>query len=166
MNKMPLPLHLLAKIPGYAMLGQTSYGGYHKIISAWWLNDCPEVFEHAIEWCSLSGMYQRDYAKYKSKIEPLLVQSIDILKKYREDKRKKNEYRMANMQKAIVANNKRIAAIKAAATSTVSIVDKHTPVNPCFVKPDSQPFHEGWNLNKAAPASKAPRQQKAFLTDK
>jgi hypothetical protein len=148
MNKMPLPIHLLAQIPGYSMLGQTSFGGYFKIITAWWLNDCPEVFLSVEEWGSLSGMFKRDYNKYRTKIEPVLLQSLDVLKKYREEKHQKNQPRLQNIRKAQRIQKEMLAARKLADNSKGNIVDKVTPVNPAPAIPSPKPFHEGWNLER------------------
>lgn len=166
MNKMPLPIHLLAEIPGYSMMGQTSFAGYIKIVCAWWSNNCPELFDNNTEWCSLSGMYTRDYVKHRAKIEPMVRQSFDVLKKYREERRAKTEHLRKGIHKARAVKMQNDALRRQQAIKPAAIVDKHTPVNPAPAAPDFKPFHEGWNLNKSAPTAKTPRQQKAFLKDK
>lgn len=148
MNKMPLPIHLLADIPGYALLGQTSFGGYCKIIWAWWLNDCPDVLEHNIEWCSLSGMYQRDYDRHRSKIEPLVLRSLEILKKYRNERRANTANKRAGMLRANATRLQRLKSDKLRDNTKGNIVDKVTPVNPAPAIPTQNPFHEGWNLEQ------------------
>lgn len=149
MNKMPLPLHLLSAIPGYAMLGQTSFGGYFKVITAWWQNDCPDVFENASEFQSLSGMYERDYAKYRPKIEPLLLRSLEILKEYRTKKKAASAHTMLNLAKAHTVMRNKKAERQSAGKTKGNIVDRNTPVNPTPIKPPPQEFHKGWNLEKA-----------------
>jgi hypothetical protein len=148
MNKMPLPTHLLADIPGFAMLGQTSFGGYWKIILTWWHNGCPNVFEHHIEWCSLSGMYQRDYDRHKSKIEPLLMQSIEILKQYRDEQKAKKAYLSESARRMTAKRMENQAKRRKGYESKGNIVDKVTPVNPAPAIPSPKPFHEGWNLER------------------
>jgi hypothetical protein len=167
MNKMPLPIHLLAQIPGYSMLGQTSYGGYCKIIMAWWLNDCPEVFEHKPEWQSLSGMYERDYAKYKSKIEPLLIKSLEILKQYRDEQKAKKAYLSESARRMTAKRMENQAKRRKGYESKGNIVDKVTPVNPAPANPTPKPFHEGWNLErKNSPNINKKTTHKPMLLDK
>lgn len=148
MNKRPLPVHLIANIPGYAMLGQTSFGGYFKIILTWWLNDCPDILEHKSEWQSISGMYERDYAKYKSKIEPLLVKSFELLAKYRQDKIDADQPRLANMKKAIEVKRQKQAERKLVAENKGLVDSKHDITSVGVTNPLQKNYHEGWNLNK------------------
>ena len=148
MNKMPLPVHLLMNIRGFSLLGQTSFGGYFKIVLSWWQNDCPEIFEETIEWCSLSGMYQRDYDRHKNKIEPVLLKSLEVLKEYRNERLAKTANKRAGMIRARAAWAGELKRRKSQTITKGNIVDKHVLVNPTPVKPPSQPFHEGWNLEQ------------------
>lgn len=151
MNKLPLPVHLLTDIRGFSILGQTSFGGYFKIILSWWVNDCPEILADDREWRGLSGMYPRDYERYKYKIEPVLIQSIEILRKYREERRAITSRKREGMKRAQAIhqkNQQRLKQDKYQEESKGNIVDKNTPVNPTFIKPTAQLFHEGWNLER------------------
>lgn len=164
MTKRPLPVHLLVDIPGYSMLGQTSFGGYFKLITVWWLNDCPAILQDKREWSSVSGMRPTDYQAYKSKLEPLIIKSFEILTKYRDTQEAKSERLRVNLRKAIIARDANTAKRKAALNSKGSLVDQHVPINPGAIKPPPQKFHEGWNLNKK-PTPK-PTSCQARLTDK
>lgn len=164
MNKRPLPIHLLVDIKGFALLGQTSFGGYFKIILSWWLNDCPSVLSSPLEWRSISGMHQRDYNLYAPKIEPVLIKSFEILTKYRDEQEVKSERRRVNLRKALVVRDANTKRRMSEAKTKASLVDQHVPVNPGAIKPPPQKFHEGWNLNKK-PAAK-PTSCQAGLIDK
>lgn len=148
MNKMPLPIHLLSAIPGFRMMGQTSFGGYCKIIWTWWENDCPAVLTDIAEFQSLSGMYRQDYERYRPKMEPVLLQSIEILKKYHQERRAITAGRSATMKKAQAIYQNRVRQAKYLEQTKGNIVDKHVNVNPTAINPSPQPFHEGWNLEK------------------
>lgn len=148
------------------MMGQTSFAGYMKVICVWWLNDCPDILESATEFQTISGMQRSDYNRYMGKIEPLLFKSFALLKKYRTEQHAKRDYCRRNILKAQAARSAKAKARATQSNKPAAIVDKHTPVNPAPAAPDFKPFHEGWNLNKSAPAAKTPRQQKAFLKDK
>lgn len=164
---MPLPVHLLAAIPGFRMLGQTSFGGYFKIIVTWWENDCPEILNDVAEFQSLSGMYLHDYNRYRPKIEPVLLKSIEILKEYRSERQGKREHRLINLSKAHAASRAKLLEKKKVDKSKGNLVDKHTLVNPTPIKPSSQPFHDGWNLNTAkSPNIKKQSPNTPMLTDK
>jgi hypothetical protein len=164
MNKHPLPVHLLVNIKGFSLLGQTSFGGYFKIILSWWLNDCPDILSAPSEWRSISGMHQRDYNLYASKIEPVLIQSFEILTKYRDAREVTRAKRGVNLRKAIAVRDANIRRRKTEAITKASLVEQHVDINPGHIKPTPQKFHEGWNLNsKPTPKSTT---QKPLLLDK
>lgn len=148
MNKRPLPVHLIANIPGYAMLGQCSFGGYFKIILSWWLNDCPEVFADSTEWHALSGMRTTDWLKYRNKIEPLLVKSFELLVKYRQDKINADKPRVANIRKALEVKRQKQVEREAVVENKGLVDSKHDITSVGVTNPLQKNYHEGWNLNK------------------
>ncbi len=167
MNKMPLPVHLLASIPGYSMLGRTSFGGYTRIIFAWWLNDCPDVLIEGAEFRSLAGMRKTEWDLYKGKLVPVLLKSIEILNQYRKERQGKREHRLINLRKAHAASRTKLLEKKKVDKSKGNMVDKVTPVNISPVIPSPTAFHEGWNLHKPnAPQIKKQSPTTPMLCDK
>ncbi len=151
MNKIPLPLHLIVSVPGFALLGQTSFGGYFKIIFAWWLNYCPDPFVTPLEYGSLSGMQKNDYNRYKDKIEPVLNKTFVVLSKYYEECYNKRDVKINNAKKATIKRLENIEIRKRQSSGgrlKDERVSSNVPVNPMAIKPPEKSFHDGWNLHK------------------
>lgn len=109
-------------------------------------------------------MFARDYNLYAPKIEPILVKSFEILKKYRDEQEVKTAGKRVSMLRALAFKQEKARLAKSLGKPEAALVDQHVPLNPGSIKPLPQKFHEGWNLNKR-PTPK-PTSHKASLLDK
>lgn len=168
MNTEPLPIHLLMELPGFSLLGQTAFGAYFKIIFNWWINDCPPVLVQHTDFRSLAGMKEIDWRRHGPVIQPVLVLSIAVLQKHHGKILQKRDRQRILMAKVNESN--RISRAAALNVSEVGkrLKDKNISVNPTFIKPTPQPFHEGFNLhgNKPSNSSKKRPSTTATLRDK